>query len=128
MDTDTIKLLDNCVAVGSITGSVGYEALYKKKPYLMFGYQIMRYSPVTFNIRNKEDCENALKKIFAGDFKINDNEIRAFLKVMGEMTTVVGDIEEGKEGTLDFKNEVKNAMNRYEYLIEKYTDCKKGDH
>lgn len=83
---DTVTLIDHCSAVSSITGSVGYEALFKEKPYIMFGYQVMKYGPGTLNVRNNEDCEVAMKKIFQENFKPTLKEARSFLKVLSEIS------------------------------------------
>ena len=85
MSADTISLINHCSAVSSITGSVGYEALFKEKPYIMFGYQVMRYAPGTINVRNNEDCKMAMKKIFEENFKPTLREARGFMKALSEI-------------------------------------------
>lgn len=86
LDIESESLIENAIAVASITGSVGYESMYLHKPYLMFGNQIMKYAKGTFNIRTNEDCERAIKEIFENGFNYGDKEVKAFLKVIGEST------------------------------------------
>lgn len=86
MKESTQKLLDHCWAVASITGSIGYEALYKKKPYIMFGYQIMQYAPHTLTVRNNNDCKDAIDRISNGKVDIDEKDIKVFLKAIGEFT------------------------------------------
>lgn len=88
---DTVSLVENCAAVASITGSVGYEALFKEKPYIMFGEHVMKYSPGTVNVRNNEDCKLAMKKIFEEGFKPSLNDARGFLKVLSEIGIEIND-------------------------------------
>lgn len=107
MKESTQKLLDNCSAVASITGSVGYEALYKKKPYIMFGYQIMQYGPGTIIVRNNTDCKNAMEQVFRDGIEFDDCDVRIFLKVIGEKTII-------------FENE--NKKQKTEKLYELYKD------
>ncbi len=84
LETDTIELIRNASAVSSITGSVGYEAMYQHKPYIMFGNQVMRYGPGTLNVRNNEDCKEAMRKIFDEGISYGDRDVEIFLKVMEE--------------------------------------------
>lgn len=86
LETDTIELTKRAAAVSSITGSVGYEAMYQHKPYIMFGNQAMRYGPGTLNVRNNEDCRRAMARIFDGGVTYDDRDVKIFLKVMEEVS------------------------------------------
>jgi len=87
MDDDSQALITHSLAVSSITGSVGFEALFKKKPYIMFGYGVMRYGPGTLNVRYRDDCKAAIEKIMAGQIQFNELDIKILLKVFGDITT-----------------------------------------
>ena len=95
LETDTIELTKHAAAVSSITGSVGYEAMYQHKPYIMFGNQVMRYGPGTLNVRNNEDCRRAMARIFDEGVTYDDRDIKIFLKVMEEVSCKGTYIKEG---------------------------------
>lgn len=86
METDTVELTKRAAAVSSITGSVGYEAMYQHKPYIMFGNQAMRYGPGTLNVRNNEDCQQAMARIFDEGVTYDDRDVKIFLKAMEEVS------------------------------------------
>lgn len=86
METDTIELTKHAAAVSSITGSVGYEAMYQHKPYIMFGNQAMRYGPGTLNVRNNRDCKRAMARIFDEGVTFDDRDVKIFLKVIEEVS------------------------------------------
>lgn len=105
--TDTIELTKHAAAVSSITGSVGYEAMYQHKPYIMFGNQAMRYGPGTLNVRNNEDCRRAMARIFDEGVSYDDRDIKTFLKVMEEVSCN-GTFKEG--GSVNEKGFTEEAL------------------
>lgn len=82
LDTNSNKLIENSVAVASMTGTVGYEAMYKEKPFLMFGERQMKYSPSTFNIRNNDECKMAVEYVFTKGAKHTLKDAKLFLKAL----------------------------------------------
>ena len=72
-------LIRNATAVATITGTAGWEALFEKKPVLMFGSFFFQYAPGVFNIRSLNACRDALGKIVTEKFKGNHSELRLFL-------------------------------------------------
>lgn len=121
MEDDSQKLIDESVAVASITGSVGYEALYKGKPYIMFGNQFMKYGPGTINVRNNEDCRRAMQKIFGNEIHYSDIDIRIMLKVFGEVTTKFH--VEAADGTYVFSEEKNKKESNIKKLVNFYSDA-----
>ncbi len=117
LDVNTIPLIENAVAVASITGSVGYEAMFKKKPYLMFGNQIMKYAPGTFNIRNNADCKTAIDTIFRKNFSFKEKEIKIFLKVLEEISTDVIP-KPAEDGWIRSKQNINVISNMFERAID----------
>lgn len=93
IETSTLEMTNHAIAVASMTGSVGFEALFKKKPYLVFGHSILKYAPNALNIRTNSDCRNALDKVFGDGIKIGDADIKAFLMAVDEASIEVFDEE-----------------------------------
>lgn len=71
-------LEDHCMAVVTGTGTVAYEAMYKHKPTLLFGYYIYNYMPGAFTIRSVDDCRKAIADISRG-IDISDQQILDFV-------------------------------------------------
>lgn len=81
---NTFELTNHALAVATATGTVGWEALFKGKPVLMFGSYVYQYAPGVLQVKTLEDCEKAICKIIHEDFKPNLNELKLFLKAIDE--------------------------------------------
>jgi hypothetical protein len=73
----SFDLLDNAVAIATVTGSVGWQAVNRGKPALVFGNPWYLGCEGVFSIRSFEDCRFALKKIQEG-YEVDDNRVRVF--------------------------------------------------
>ncbi|SFW37006.1 hypothetical protein [Selenomonas ruminantium] len=60
---DTYKLIDNAMAVATLTGTVGLEAITKGIPCLMFGHSYLQYAPNVYTVRTNNDCKRAIENI-----------------------------------------------------------------
>jgi len=65
-DTSTYELIAHCVAVASVTGTAGWEALLRGKPALVFGYTWYIHCDGAFEVRDVASCSDALAKIEKG--------------------------------------------------------------
>lgn len=83
LSVNSVELIKNSVAVACVTGSIGYEAMYKHKPLIIFGDYFMKYGPWTFNVRTNRECEIAIDTIINGDMSFEDRKIRAYLSAVG---------------------------------------------
>lgn len=88
-DTDSFALREHCTAVATITGSVGFEALFRQKPVLMFGHRFYQYARGVFSIRTLNDCRTAVTAIFRDDVRPTLKDSKLFLKAI-EDTRVHG--------------------------------------
>ena len=119
LSVDAMPLIENSIAVASVTGSVGYEAMYRHKPFLMFGNKVMRYSPATFNIRNNKDCKTAVENIFGQKYNVTDKDIKAFLAAIGKFSYPVKLIKGGFGWDRDEKN-VKRVTEMFTNELDPY--------
>jgi hypothetical protein len=53
---DSFDLITNSCAVATATGTVGWEALFREKPVLMFGSFFYQYADGVCRIETEEDC------------------------------------------------------------------------
>jgi hypothetical protein len=79
-DTSTFDLIERCQAVATITGTAGWEALFKGKPALVFGRAFYRGAPGTIDATDPMTLARDLAEVEAGRFQpAVSAELRAFL-------------------------------------------------
>jgi hypothetical protein len=86
MSYDTFSLINNSMAVATGTGTVGWEALHREKPVLLFGHCYYQYAKGVFMIRRNEDCRKALEKIIKENFKPRIKDLKIYMKVLENYT------------------------------------------
>lgn len=88
-DVDTFELREQCTAVATVTGSAGFEALFREKPVLLFGHRFYMYADGVFPIHSEEDCTSAIEAIYVRGEKPTLMQGKLLLKAM-EDTGVSG--------------------------------------
>jgi hypothetical protein len=63
LEEDTYSLIKNSIAVATVTGTAGFEAIARGKKFLMFGYQTAQYMTGVVPIRSNEDCAQAIREL-----------------------------------------------------------------
>jgi len=79
---NSFRLLENCLAVATATGTAGWEGLFRQKSVLMFGHHFYQSAPAVFPIHSVEDCKMALHQIINLNIKPSLYEMEIFLKAM----------------------------------------------
>lgn len=85
---NSFRLIENCLAVATATGTAGWEGLFRQKPVLMFGHHFYEYAPKVFSIHSLEDCRIALNQIINQNVKPSLYEMEVFLKAI-EVNSVI---------------------------------------
>ncbi len=85
-DFNSYKLISNCLAVATITGTSGWEGFINKKPVLMFGEYFYQDAPGIYKIKSCLDASHALEDILSNSLVITDRMVLAFLKAVDEKT------------------------------------------
>jgi hypothetical protein len=94
----SFALINNSLCVATATGTAGWEALYRRKPVLMFGHNFYQYAKGVFRIKTITDCRRALDKIILENYMPNLKDLKIFLKAL-EATTIEGYVD------LDYKKD-----------------------
>ncbi|OGJ56900.1 hypothetical protein A3H22_02800 [Candidatus Peribacteria bacterium RIFCSPLOWO2_12_FULL_55_15] len=81
---DTFVLREHCRAVATVTGTAGFEALFRGKPVFLFGWRYYQYARGVFRIRSAGDCKDAVHAVFERGMKPTLIESRLYLKAMEE--------------------------------------------
>ena len=64
---NSIDIINKCKAVGTITGTAAFEAIYLKKPVLSFGFhQIINYLSSVYYCSNFLETQKSVDKILSG--------------------------------------------------------------
>ena len=82
---NTFRLIENATAVATITGTAGFEALFREKPVLMFGHRFYEYASGVYYIRTIDDCKNALHAILNLGVKPKLEDAKLFLKAIEDV-------------------------------------------
>lgn len=76
LEAEPFELIDRAVGVSTITGTVGVEALIRKKPVIVFGAAQYRGAKGVYPVKSISDIRAAIQKIITGNGSIpNDNEL-----------------------------------------------------
>jgi hypothetical protein len=81
MDIDTFELVDRASAVATLTGSVGFQALIRRKPVLALGLAPYKDHPACCRVTSIGDAADALARIASGECttRLTDAEMEAYL-------------------------------------------------
>jgi hypothetical protein len=94
-DYSSLELIDKCTAVVTITGTAGFEAIFRGKPVLLFGPQFYSEFPGVFRIRQFDDCKRAVNQIVNGDVQISSRDLRIALKSVEPFVITMPIIDKG---------------------------------
>jgi hypothetical protein len=89
--TSSHQLINNAMAVATITGTAGWEALFRKKAVLLFGNIFYELAPGVFRISSGSDCQNAINHIIENRFIYDERLLKLFLLALEStsITTIV---------------------------------------
>lgn len=76
--SNNYSLIDNSIAVATITGTAGWEAILRGKPSFIFGNIFYQYAPGVYKINGMKTAMQAYNEVKY--FKANKKEIELFLK------------------------------------------------
>lgn len=77
---NSFELIERCLAVATITGTVGWEALFLDKPVIVFGEIYYKNLPGVIIPKDNESLSKALQQIADGEFQTcRLEDIRVFL-------------------------------------------------
>ncbi len=74
------NIIDNSIAVSTITGTAGWEAFLASKPVIVFGSVFYTSGPGVYKVFNMLDIENCLSEILRKDYEIKRNDKLLFLR------------------------------------------------
>jgi hypothetical protein len=117
--TSSHELIKNSVAVATITGTAGWEALFRKKPVLLFGNIFYELAPGVFKISSSSDCQNAINDIINNRFCYDERLLKLFLLALESVsiTTIVDSLYR-KESCIATKTLEDNLVQHLSSVID----------
>jgi len=83
-NVNPFEVIDNARFVATITGTIGWEAINRNKPVLVFGNAWYKHCNGAFIIQNEEDIIEAVNKIVKG-FSVNDELVEKYVQACVEV-------------------------------------------
>jgi Capsule polysaccharide biosynthesis protein len=97
INQDSFKLIDHASCVTTITGTVGFQAILRGRPVIVFGAAPYRHFPSVFHVSNIDDLVAAIDEITKTKYVPNDEEIVRYATwVEGISFGIEGVTEEGE--------------------------------
>jgi len=114
METDVTKVIDNSVAISTLTGSTGLEAVIRSKPALVFGYPWYEDCDHVYSCRSHEECKEAINKVI--NLKTFNSE-----KVHNFFTNIDKILIQSKKTALVGYQKYENSDNEFKILAKYFT-------
>lgn len=84
LSTSTFQLIDHAMAIATVTGTVGWEAVIRGKPALAFGSPWYRYCDGVFFTPTEAALRDALARVAAG-YRPDLRKVRLFMRALDEV-------------------------------------------
>lgn len=83
-EVSTFSLQHGCLAVATLTGTVGFEALWFSKPVLMFGYGYYRDAPGVYFIDSVTSAQTAANELMSGNQGPGTKEMEDYMSALAK--------------------------------------------
>ena len=111
-------LIRNSIAVATVTGSAGWEALKTKKPVLLFGSIWYQTHPLCYKIKNGEDIKKAIEELKSYKYSHSHDEIDDFFNSIKDYIFVGTNFEEyAKKSVLGYGGILESTYRTLSLLI-----------
>jgi len=81
---NSFELIDSAKVIANVTGTVGFEAVARGKPALVFGHNWYNACEGIFYTPTVKSCQKAISLIESG-YKINPNNVKLFLYTLDQI-------------------------------------------
>lgn len=86
LNENVFNLIQHSVAVSTVTGTIGWEAMVKQKPVIIFGMAWYENHPGVLKIYDSKDASKI--QSFIQDFRYNDELLHSYLLALSQHSTV----------------------------------------
>lgn len=120
---NSLDLIDKSKGLVTVTGTAGFEAIFKMKPVIVFGNIFYNDFKSVFKVKTNQECKNAIKCIFENLIKnYTYEDIRVYLKALEKYSVTLGTFYPASidNGVPPVSDEDKNAL--VKCIINYYRD------
>lgn len=117
LDTNTYELIQNSIAVSTLTGTAGLEGLFFGKPFIMFGHSPIKHMPGVYHVRSILDCKNVVDLIIKGQTNFTMKDIKLYFLAMSETEGL--HLAGGEEAAEPTEEEMEKQVESNFLLVEK---------
>ncbi len=78
-------LIDQSMAVATVTGSVGWQAVIRGKPVIAFGYPWYQGCEAVFQVNSEQKCFEAIEQLQAG-YSVDERKVRLYAHALEEVS------------------------------------------
>jgi hypothetical protein len=105
MNVDTFELIDRSAIVSTLTGSVGFQALLRKRPVIVFGLPAYKDHPACITVHDSAELRRALTAVQEPQFaaRFSPESLETYLRWV-EQHSIVADEKETEWLAVRLKN------------------------
>lgn len=93
---NSLDLMDKSLGIITITGTAGFEGMFKKKPVIVFGNAFYKKFKYVYYVSELKECQKAIDDIMNGRNKYELKDIRCFLKAMEPYSFLMGATDQAR--------------------------------
>lgn len=116
LETDTFEIIDNALAVSTITGTVGLQSYIRKVPVIFFGISSLKANGVHI-YNNRNELKDFIEKLIKLEIKVGDVESEIMNALVGSVSGINNEIE-----IIDYHDFVGFEESAHFKLLSKYID------
>lgn len=107
---DANDLMENAVAVVTANGTIGWEAIFKKIPVILFGNSLYQYMNGVNKVSTVEECKKVFDDIISNNVVVpNDRDIAVYLKTLEDITYTEVKEHSNNESTDEAEGEFRHS-------------------
>jgi hypothetical protein len=81
LTSNNFEMIDNAMAVASVTSTSCWEAVLRNKPSIVFGHCWFRYCEGVFYIDSDKKLDNFMKNVLP-TYRVDNNKVKLFTKIL----------------------------------------------
>lgn len=119
-EQDSYELINHSKGVITITGTAGWESLFRCKPVIVFGKNFYNYAPNVFYVENYEMCKSAINTIIKSTLDFSEISLKKFMVAVNNVC-IEGFIDPVYEDSsiFTYKQSNNNIINFIKKFLEK---------
>ena len=111
---NSFDLLKNSIAIATATGTVGWEAMFRDKPALIFGEAFYQNAPHVYKVSTVENCSVAISEIIKNPVEHYEKE--AFIASLNDKL-ILCNVDEYRNIVCPVENSAQNLLQEFKKAL-----------